>query len=129
MCVSYIFICEDTYEDCRMNDQIPMFDSPADIWHLDTAKRSLVELFILARQYRSGKDFRNLLQFISNFRSYSMFNAVLVHIQMPGARFVAPASRWKRDHHREIRLGAREIDMISGDSSLRMVSSVLINLR
>lgn len=38
-----------------------------------------------------------------------MFNALLVHVQMPGASYVAPASRWKRDYHRVIQLGARPL--------------------
>ncbi len=92
-----------------MNDQLPMFDSPADTWDREAAKHSLDELFVQARQYKSGKDYRSLLEFISRFRSYSVFNALLVHVQMPGARYVAPPSRWKRDYHRVIRLGARPL--------------------
>ena len=86
-----------------------MFEELSDVLDQDTARRSLDELFVSARQYRSGKDYRNLLEFISRFRSYSMFNALLVHVQMPGAGYVAPASRWKRDYHRSIRLGARPL--------------------
>jgi hypothetical protein len=32
---------------------------------------------------------------------------MLIHTQMPGARFAAPAHRWKRKFHREIKAGAR----------------------
>jgi hypothetical protein len=50
-----------------------------------------------------------LLQFVSRFRFYSPFNAMLVHIQMPGATFVASPSRWLRGYHREIKVGARPL--------------------
>ena len=76
---------------------------------LNMTQRTLDELFELSRHYKSGKEYFDLLQFVSRFRSYSIFNALLVHIQMPGARYVAPASRWKRDYRRRIRLGARPL--------------------
>ena len=34
---------------------------------------------------------------------------MLLHIQMPGARFVAPPRRWLRDYHRQIKAGARTL--------------------
>jgi hypothetical protein len=49
------------------------------------------------------------MKFIGNFRSYSPFNAMLVHTQMPGARFVAPAPRWVRQFRRQIKIGARPL--------------------
>jgi len=92
-----------------MNDQLPMFDKPIDSWNQDIAKGALDELFAAARQYKSGKEYWDLLQFISRFHSYSIFNNVLVHIQMPGARYIASASRWMHDYKRRIRLGARPL--------------------
>ncbi len=93
-----------------MTNPISMFrEEPAEIWERDAARHSLDELFVLARQYKSGKEYRNLLNFISRFQSYSPFNALLVHVQMPGAIYIAPASRWKRDYHRRIRLGAHPL--------------------
>ena len=75
----------------------------------ESAHRSLDELFNVARHYKNGKEYFELLKFVSHFRSYSIFNALLVHVQMPGAGYVAPASRWKRDYKRRIRLGARPL--------------------
>jgi hypothetical protein len=40
---------------------------------------------------------------------YSPFNALLIYAQMPGAHFVCTALRWRRDYHREIKIGARPI--------------------
>ncbi len=53
-----------------MTNPIPMFkEEPAEIWERDAARHSLDELFVLARQYKSGKEYRNLLNFISRFQS------------------------------------------------------------
>jgi hypothetical protein len=58
------------------------------------AKQALDEPFRLTRQYRSSEAYYQLLQFVGHFRFYSPFNALLVHIQMPGATYVAPPHRW-----------------------------------
>src|SRR4051812_3526844 len=83
----------------------PAPDSPAAAWDRDSAKRSLDELFTSTHQYRSSKGYNELLTFIRRFRFYSPYNAMLVHVQMPGARFVAPPHRWKRDYQRTIKAG------------------------
>src|SRR5438105_15746564 len=83
--------------------------SPAQDWDRDVARRALDELFSLARRYKSSAAYRELIEFVGRFRSYSPFNAMLVHVQMPGATFVAPAKRWIREHRRKIKPGARPI--------------------
>ena len=75
----------------------------------DSTKRALDELFSLTRQYKSAKAYHDLLRFIGHFRFYSPFNAMLVHIQMPGASFVAPPSRWLHEYRRRIKPGARPL--------------------
>jgi hypothetical protein len=49
------------------------------------------------------------MRFVGRFRFYSPFNAMLIYTQMPGARFVCTALRWRRDYHREIKINARPI--------------------
>lgn len=83
--------------------------TPAQRWDRDATKRALDELFSLTKQYRSGTAFQDLLTFVSRFRFYSPFNAMLVHVQMPGARFVAPPHRWLKLYRRRIRAGARPL--------------------
>ena len=83
--------------------------TPAGAWERDAATRALDELFSLTHQYKSSQAYRDLLQFVTRFRSYSPFNAMLVHIQMPGAKFVAPPYRWLRDYGRRIESGARPL--------------------
>jgi hypothetical protein len=72
-------------------------------------KRALDELFILARQYRTGSAYQDLMRFVAHFRYYSPYNAMLIHVQMPGATFVAPAHRWIRDYRRSIKPNARPL--------------------
>jgi len=84
-------------------------ESPAEIWEKDAVKRALDELFSLTCQYKTSESFCELMKFVSRFRFYSPFNAMLVHVQMPGATFVAPPYRWFRDHQRQIKIGARPL--------------------
>lgn len=84
-------------------------DQPANRWDRDATKRALDELFSLTQQYRSSKSYHELMTFIARFRFYSPFNAMLIHVQMPGAVFVAPASRWLKVFKRRIRVGARPL--------------------
>jgi hypothetical protein len=75
----------------------------------DSARTALDELFALAGKYNSSDAYLELMRFVSRFRFYSPFNAMLIHTQMPGAHFVCTARRWGRDYHREIKIGARPI--------------------
>ena len=99
--------------------------TPADIWEQDAAKRALDELFILTFQYRSSKAYYDLLRFVAHFRFYSPFNAMLVHIQMPGAKFVAPPYKWLRDYGRRIRPGARPLIILRPMGPVMFVFDVL----
>jgi hypothetical protein len=83
--------------------------SPAAEWDRDITRRALDELFRLAGEYKTTNEYRELLDFVGRFRFYSPYNAMLVHIQMPGAEYVAPPHRWLREYRRHIRPGARPI--------------------
>jgi hypothetical protein len=83
--------------------------TPAVVWEQDSAKHALDELFTLTCQYKSSKSYSDLLQFVARFRFYSPFNAMLVHVQMAGATYVAPPYRWLHDFGRRIRAGARPL--------------------
>ena len=84
-------------------------ETPSAAWDQDAAKRALDDLFNLTHQYRSSKAYHGLLQFVARFRFYSPFNAMLVHIQMPGAGFVAPPHRWLNKYGRHVNPGARPL--------------------
>lgn len=86
--------------------------TPAQMWDRDFVTRSLDELFALARKYNSSQAYYDLLKFIARFRFYSPFNAMLVYIQMPGATFAAPPSRWFREYGRRIKAEGRPLAIL-----------------
>jgi len=89
-----------------MNEQDLYDDKPSEMdlaienIDLDSMSGALDELIMLARQYRQSKKYHDLIRFVANFRLYSAFNAMMVHIQMPGAVYVLPAKRWFKEYHR-----------------------------
>lgn len=75
----------------------------------NAAERALDELLKRTILYRSSREYSELLKFVARFRSYSPFNALLVHIQKPGAVFVAPPDRWLYQYGRGVKPGARPL--------------------
>lgn len=101
------------------SDFQPKFDSEwpgghslADAWDAKATRRVLDELFCFARQYRTSEAYKELLDFLVGFRQYAPYNALLVHTQLPGARYVLPAHRWARDYGRHIKSAARPLVML-----------------
>jgi hypothetical protein len=99
--------------------------SPAAKWDREVAQRALDELFNLAHQYRSSAAYDDLLKFVARFRFYSPFNAMLIHVQMPGARYVAPPHRWQRDYERRIKVAARPIVILQPMGPVMFVFDVI----
>lgn len=89
----------------RPQEELGFFadSSPAEDWDEKVARRALDELFSATFAYRSSKAYFEVMRFIARFRFYSPYNAMLLHIQRPGARFVAPASRWQREYGRRVK--------------------------
>lgn len=79
---------------------------------IDSAHSALDELFLLARHYRNSAKFLDLIRFVARFRRYSAFNAMLVHVQMPGARYVLPAKRWLKEFRRLPKRDAQPLVML-----------------
>ena len=105
-------------------DISPGAPTPESAWDRDAAHRALDELFQCARQYTNSEEFHTLIDFIGHFRLYSPFNALLAHIQMPGASYVAPAYRWARDYKRRISPGARPIVLLQPGGPVMFVFDV-----
>ena len=80
--------------------------SVATPWTRDASRRALDQLFDLARKYRTSTAYRELLDFVVRFRFYSPYNAMLLHVQRPGATFVAPADRWLNKYGRRTKTNA-----------------------
>jgi hypothetical protein len=72
-------------------------------------RRALDELFSLARQYNVSADYFALMRFVGAFRDYAPYNAMLVHVQKPGATYIAPAYRWLHDYRRRVKPEARPL--------------------
>jgi|SRR5579884_220733 len=85
---------------------------PHQEWDVTAIRKSLDELFTITTRYKSTKAYRDLLEFIRRFRAYSPFNAMLAHIQRPGATYVAPPHRWLAEYRRHIKAGANPIVML-----------------
>jgi hypothetical protein len=73
------------------------------------AKKALDELFNATFAHRNSKDFYEFMRFIRRFRFYSPYNALLIHLQRPGAKFVAAANRWQKDFGRRVKPNANPI--------------------
>jgi hypothetical protein len=98
--------------------------TPAEIWDREATKRALDELFQNARQYRSSKTYLELMSFIARFRFYSPYNAMLIHIQMSGARFVAPGNRWAKRYGRQVKTDARPLVILQPMGAVMCVFDV-----
>jgi hypothetical protein len=83
--------------------------TPAESWNAEAVQRALDELLTLAGKYKTSQPYRELINFVARFRFYSPYNALLVHIQMPGATFVAPAHRWVQEYGRTVKPNARPL--------------------
>src|SRR5262245_47182386 len=92
-------------QDSLFPEEVP----PASDWERDITSHAIDELFALARQYRLSWEYHTLLRFIGRFRFYAPFNAMLVHLQMPGAKYVATPSGWLRNYGRRIKADARPL--------------------
>jgi len=88
------------------------------------AERALDELFNLARKYTTTESFNELLKFIRRFRFYSPYNAMLIHMQMPGAQYVATPHRWLDRYKRRIKTGARPLVILQPRGPVMFVFDV-----
>jgi hypothetical protein len=92
-------------------DDINQYEShsPAAEWAEQETKHALDELFNATFAFRNSKEFLELMQFVKQFRFYSPYNALLIHAQRPGAKFVAAANRWQKDFGRPVKPNANPI--------------------
>ena len=106
--------------------QQSIFDtrSPSEEWAEESAKHVLDELFNATQRYKSSAAFRDLLAFISRFRFYSTFNGFLIHLQRPGAKFVAPPNRWKKKYQHIIKPNASPIVILRPKGPVMFVFDV-----
>jgi hypothetical protein len=94
--------CVDSANGCK-------WGSPAFEWAEDSAKHALDDLFNATFAYRRSQEYYELMKFVKRFRFYSPYNAFLIHIQRPGAQFVAPAFRWNKCYGHNIKPNANPL--------------------
>lgn len=75
-----------------------------------TTKTQLIDdLLAEVREYRDVGGDAEVLDFVSRLPRLGPYNAALVLLQRPGARYVATAAEWRRRFDRQIRHGANPI--------------------
>lgn len=71
----------------------------------DERRKGVDALFASVPYYRAPARFLDLLEGTAHFRNYAPYNAMLIHVQRPQARYVLPAARWGR-YNRTVRRSA-----------------------
>ena len=66
------------------------------------------ELQFLVEQCRNSDRFKQMLDFVGKFRYLAPYNAMLVEMQLPGAKLVLTGKRW-RDYGRKIKPNAQQL--------------------
>ncbi|MET9878914.1 RNA-directed DNA polymerase [Actinacidiphila glaucinigra] len=85
------------------------WDKEVEISQANLAKASIDDLVRGAQRYRSSSDYLQMLEFVGRFKRYAPFNAMVVHIQKPGARYVLSSSEWKSKYRRVLKPGAQPL--------------------
>ena len=86
-----------------------MQSSQGDLFDPDVTRALLDQLLTDSRLYRTGEDYKHLLDFVVQLRNVAPFNAMLLQLQKPGLRFSASAFDWHKRFGRTIKDGARPL--------------------
>ncbi len=92
---------------------------------IEAERTLLAELLESSRLYRSGKDYLEMLDFVSRLRNFAPFNAMLLQIQKPGLTYAASAYDWKTRFNRTINEGARPLLILWPFGPVALVFDVL----
>ncbi|MPV51475.1 hypothetical protein GCG21_15965 [Pseudactinotalea sp. HY160] len=91
---------------------------------VEDARKSIDALIHSAGNYGGPQEYRELLRFVSRLPEYRPFNRMLIHVQKPGAEYVATANRWLRTFKRTIRPGVRPLVILQPRGPVRVVFDV-----
>lgn len=80
-----------------------------DLLEAETARALLDQLLADSRLYRTGKDYRALLNFVIRLRNFAPFNAMLLDVQKPGLMYAASRLDWLERFNRTVKDGARPL--------------------
>ena len=68
----------------------------------EVCRNLLTALLAESSLYHTSKEFKELIEFTGRLRNVAPFNAMLLHIQRPGAQYVATAYDWRNRFGRTI---------------------------
>jgi len=80
-----------------------------DLFETEATRSLLDELLTESKLYRTGKDYRALLDFVVRLRNFAPFNAMLLQVQKPGLLYAASRLDWLRRFNRTVKDGARPL--------------------
>jgi hypothetical protein len=75
-------------------------------------RQLLDDLFLATVSHRSSQVYRDLLEYVSRFRRYSVYNCFLIRVQRPTVGYVATPSDWMKEFERRVKLDARPLVML-----------------
>ena len=75
----------------------------ARLLHFEDCRQAIDALFTQSQTVQPDGAFREYLRFIRKIPNLSVYNALLVRVQRPGASAVATRRRWREDYQREIK--------------------------
>ena len=73
------------------------------------SESKLDKLWQNVKEYRQSENFKSVMKACSRFRHLAPYNALLVEMQRPGARFVLSEFEWRKKFDRYIKPNARPI--------------------
>ena len=76
-------------------------------------KDNIDELQFLVEEYRNTNDFKEMLEFIGRFKWLAPYNAMLVQMQLPGARLVLNGKTWANYNRRPKKNAKRLITLMN----------------
>ncbi|MDR1685020.1 MAG: ImmA/IrrE family metallo-endopeptidase [Desulfovibrio sp.] len=85
---------------------------------------ALDELFHSVGTYKSSKDFKELIEFMKRFPKIAPYNAMLLHIQKPGSKYVATARQWKKSFNRTIKPNAHPLVILQAFGPVAFVFEI-----
>lgn len=101
----------------RFTKGVCMFDISSD----ESCAGALDELIQGVKLYKKSDELAELLDAVQQFPILAPFNAMLVSIQKPGARFVLPPEDWQRYYGRTVVPGSRPLIIMWPNSPVRFV--------
>lgn len=75
----------------------------------EEARQSIDRLLSEGREYRRSTEYQRFLVFVGTFKQYAPFNAAMIRLQRPGARFVLTDTKWRSEYLRALKPDARPI--------------------